>query len=54
MKIVYKKIKLPVEHCGVCGERLQGDNSIAFPYKCSCGTWESNLRNPSEFKLKKK
>jgi glutaredoxin len=36
----YKRVKMVMPHCPVCGEMLQGNNSISMPYKCSCGEWE--------------
>lgn len=41
MKPIYKAVKDMVEHCPKCGERLGGNNSIARPWTCSCGTWEA-------------
>jgi hypothetical protein len=37
----YKPIEILKEYCPVCDEQLQGNNSIAFPWKCKCGTWEA-------------
>jgi tRNA(Ile2) C34 agmatinyltransferase TiaS len=46
VKKVYKKIKVPIPHCSVCGERLKGEGSECSPYKCECGTWNYDwLRN---------
>lgn len=53
MKIKYKRIKIPVEHCGDCGERLSGNGSGYLPWKCSCGTWEYQAGELFELKLKK-
>lgn len=52
-KVVYKKIKQLVPHCGVCGEELQGNNSYYFQYKCSCGLWKSSFSNPTEYEVVK-
>jgi len=40
MKLKYKKVKIAMPHCGDCGERLMGNNSMISPYRCSCGEWE--------------
>lgn len=40
MEIEYKQVKTLVEHCGDCGERLSGNNSLVLPYKCKCGIWK--------------
>ena len=53
MKTEYKKVKIPKPHCGECGERLEGNGSIARPYKCSCGEWEYD-REKGEYKLRNK
>lgn len=39
-EVVYKKIKKEIAHCNVCDDELMGNNSVAMPYECSCGTWE--------------
>ncbi len=52
MRVQYKKISIPVSHCGDCGERLLGNNSIVQPYRCSCGVWQSkSFEEPFEFVL---
>ena len=55
MKIKYKQVEITKPHCGECGERLEGNGSIARPYKCSCGEWiydlekgEHKLTNPEQ------
>ena len=40
MKPIYKRIKQLVAHCPDCGEELGGNNSIAFPWTCTCGIWK--------------
>jgi tRNA(Ile2) C34 agmatinyltransferase TiaS len=40
IKPVYKMVKEKQPHCPQCGDRLSGDNSIALPYRCSCGIWK--------------
>jgi hypothetical protein len=53
MRIDYRKIKTYAPFCGECGEQLSGNNSLARPYSCSCGEWESvSWENPFEYKLK--
>lgn len=42
MRPSYKKIKVLAEHCPKCGEQLEGNNSMAHPWKCSCGVWTTN------------
>jgi len=43
---IYKRIKVPIEHCSNCGERLEGNGSEILPYKCKCGIWSYDyLRN---------
>jgi len=37
--IVYKKVKVAMPHCSVCGEQLDGNGSKLLPYRCSCGVW---------------
>lgn len=51
MKIVYKRIKILKPHCGDCGELLQGNNSIAFPYRCRCGVWMPSNKDVFIFDL---
>lgn len=41
MQPVYKRVKHSAPHCPQCHERLAGNNSIASPWRCSCGTWKS-------------
>lgn len=48
---VYKRVKISMPHCNVCGEQLSGNNSQADPYICSCGVWEQTW-GTLEFKLK--
>jgi hypothetical protein len=38
----YKKVSELRPHCPHCKERLAGNNSIALPYRCSCGVWKYN------------
>jgi hypothetical protein len=45
----YVQTKVMIEHCPICNERLQGNNSIAFPWMCACGTWESEYRTTGGF-----
>lgn len=40
MQIKYKKVTEQMKHCGDCGERLRGNNSMWAPYRCLCGEWE--------------
>ena len=47
----YKKVKILMPHCSVCGERLLGNNSMILPYKCSCGEWEMDYQS-REYKIK--
>lgn len=53
---VYKRVKTIAEFCPVCKEQLQGNNSMDFPWKCSCGTWEYDWRmdnrGPHYYKIK--
>lgn len=52
MRVKYKRVKMTMPHCGDCGEMLNGNNSIALPYKCSCGIWKSkDYENPWEYVL---
>ena len=44
--VEYKRIKVLMPHCSVCKEQLSGNNSIAMPYKCSCGTWKHDWFKP--------
>ena len=39
----YKSVKELRPHCPKCGDRLRGNNSIAMPYRCRCGTWKQNI-----------
>jgi len=50
-KIVYKKVKIPMPHCNVCGEMLGGNGSGFSPYRCKCGVWgyEHDWRDFSKF-----
>jgi hypothetical protein len=54
MRIKYKKVKIPMPHCGDCGEMMLGNNSYISPYNCKCGTWEMevDLDGKWEFVLK--
>lgn len=38
----YRLVKELKPHCPSCKERLRGNNSILFPYRCSCGVWKYN------------
>jgi tRNA(Ile2) C34 agmatinyltransferase TiaS len=40
MKFNYKQVKEFKPFCPTCGEKLSGDGSGYFPYKCICGEWE--------------
>jgi hypothetical protein len=42
LKPIYKKVKVLVPHCPVCGEQLSGNNSIMMPFTCKCGKWEQD------------
>lgn len=46
MRPTYKKVKVLAPHCPKCEEKLQGDNSMNTPWKCSCGTWEAEPKYP--------
>lgn len=37
---IFKKIKVPVEHCSVCKQQLGGHGSSMFPWTCNCGVWQ--------------
>ncbi len=50
-EMVYKRVKALMPHCKDCGEELFGNNSVALPYRCSCGTWEQNW-STGEFYIK--
>lgn len=51
----YKKTIVHSPFCPNCGEKLKGNNSIALPFKCSCGTWEPKyVDNQFGFDIKKK
>lgn len=54
MKVVYKRVKILMPHCGICKEMFGGNNSIASPYQCKCGTWKNSWEDPIEFELVKK
>jgi len=43
---VWRAVKARAPHCPKCKERLFGDNSLGMPYRCSCGVWQSNWREP--------
>lgn len=49
MKVKWKQVKTLKAHCGECGQRLSGNNSINLPYECKCGTWKKVGVN--DFKL---
>ena len=50
----YKIIKERQPHCPKCGERLSGNNSIALPYRCSCGIWKPDyMTQPFTFTIEK-
>jgi len=51
MEPKYKKIKVSRPHCPKCDEDLLGNNSMALPWRCSCGIWEPILY-PFEGKYK--
>lgn len=53
MKIKYKRVKELRPHCGDCGEKLRGANSLMSPYECSCGQWENSFDDPFTYTLKK-
>jgi len=48
MRIKWKKVRIEKEHCGDCGEMMWGDGSMVNPYTCPCGTWERDIRSPSD------
>lgn len=50
-RVKWKKRKVFVPTCPNCKEQLQGDNSMAYPYKCKCGKWISSWQNPTEFRI---
>lgn len=50
-QVVYKRVKMQMPHCPICGEQLTGNNSIVNPYRCSCGIWKSNFQNPMEYEV---
>ena len=52
MKLQYKKQTILAPYCPICKEFLEGDNSLAFPYSCQCGIWESSFENPLEYHIK--
>lgn len=41
-----------VPHCRECGNELEGNGSVVFPYACECGIWEFNPEK-EDWKLKK-
>ena len=51
-QVKWKRVKMAAPHCPVCGEQLLGNNSMASPYKCSCGEWEGDWMNPGNFRIK--
>ena len=54
MQYDYKQVKEYVPHCPICGERLRGNGSDAFPYKCKCGTWKPRgFMQPGEYDIVK-
>ena len=48
----YKFVRERKPHCPNCSERLEGNNSMIFPYKCSCGTWHRKM-GESHFTVEK-
>lgn len=51
MRVKWEHRKVLVACCPTCKEKLQGDNSMMFPYRCSCGIWKSNWINPTEYQI---
>lgn len=51
MRVKWEKRKELVPTCPICKEKLSGNNSYSFPYRCKCGTWKSNWDNPGEFEI---
>ena len=49
---IYKKVKVPMAHCSICGEILRGNNSGFSPFKCSCGTWNYDMVKNEYYILK--
>lgn len=49
---VYKRVKMTMPHCPVCGLILSGNNSIALPWCCSCGEWEHTELGAFDYKIK--
>lgn len=49
----YKRVNVFAPHCPVCKQQLSGNNSIMFPYKCECGTWDSDFTKPYDFTIRK-
>lgn len=47
MMPIYKQVKELKPFCPKCKERLVGDGSFTFPYKCSCGIWTYELKDNS-------
>lgn len=56
MKPVYKKVKVLMEHCPICGEQLEGNNSDFLPWWCKCGEWQAIAKYPwnGEYEIKPK
>lgn len=48
----WKPVKTTAPFCPNCDEQLKGNNSIAFPYTCSCGVWVSSWTDPLNFTIK--
>lgn len=44
-RMVYKRVKAVAPHCPLCNQRLSGNGSIATPYECLCGIWETEFDN---------
>lgn len=51
--MVYKKVKVSMPHCNICGERLAGNGSGLQPYLCSCGFWNWDFMQ-NTWKIKNK
>lgn len=45
--VVYKRVKVTKEYCPNCLEQLSGNNSIAQPWECRCGTWHAVMSSTS-------
>lgn len=54
VKPQYKRVKMLMPHCPNCKEMLSGNNSISFPWECSCGIWVSEFQNPGEYEIMQK